>query len=61
MKKGLMFLIIISGFSCALQMDQKKESKSPIFNEGKQRVVGADLNEHGCKASGWMYLVSIEC
>jgi len=56
-----MFLIIISGFSCAMQMDQKKESKSPIFNEGKQRVVGADLNEHGCKASGWIYLVSIEC
>ena len=51
MKKGLMFLIIISGFSCAMQINQKKESKGSIFNKGKQQILGGDLNEHGCKAS----------
>ena len=52
MKKGLSFLImIIFAFSCAKQIDQKKESKSPILKEEKTQLVGGDLDEHGCKAS----------
>ncbi|MDI5888039.1 MULTISPECIES: hypothetical protein [Flavobacterium] len=52
MKKGLLFsVMIIFAFSCAKQMDQKKESKTTILKEEKPELTGGDLDEHGCKAS----------
>jgi hypothetical protein len=52
MKKGLLFsVMIVFAFSCAKQMDQKKESKDPIPKEEKLRLTGGDLDENGCKPS----------
>lgn len=51
MKKMFLFLIIASAtFSCAKKVSQESTNVTPKEPK-KETVVGADADEHGCKAS----------
>ncbi|WPO77370.1 hypothetical protein [Flavobacterium sp. KACC 22761] len=47
----LVAFIVVSSFSCAKKVSPEKSDSQEVKEPKKEAIVGADSDEHGCKAS----------